>query len=168
MLILLTHGYSDTYRMQRLSTHRSDPTYITGDATFEVVNDSQMTSSTSATARTSVNSEVVMSFTAIHATCQEQIHYNTPVPTQVSLYHTMRIYQKSLITKEQTYPTGYHSPSTFQSSPLDCQYSEISTDHSPLTSRRPDWSDGEHVTQRSSIGENYIRAVSSFIHSQRK
>ncbi|RWA07990.1 hypothetical protein EKO27_g7116 [Xylaria grammica] len=129
--------YSDTYRLQRLSTHQSGQANITGDATFEVVNESQINFEHFR------DREEFREFGGdgeLYGIPSDQSRPNTPS----SSHYTRSVSNVSLPREDYegaTYPTGYHPPSTFRPESLRRQYSEISVEHAPITSRQAGQSD---------------------------
>ncbi|KAI0421254.1 hypothetical protein F5X98DRAFT_329124 [Xylaria grammica] len=129
--------YGDTYRLQRLSTHQSGQANITGDATFEVVNESQ------------INFEHFRDREEFREFGGDGELYGIPSDqsrpsTPSSSHYTRSISNVSLPREDYegaTYPTGYHPPSTFRPESLRRQYSEISVEHAPITSRPAGQSD---------------------------
>ncbi|KAI1350376.1 hypothetical protein F5Y01DRAFT_286606 [Xylaria sp. FL0043] len=136
--------YGDTYRMQRLSTHQSGQAGITGDATFEVVNESQMNFEHFR------NREEFREFGGdgdLYSNPSDPSRSGTPTSWQytrsnsnISLRHEANPARESDY-EGATYPTGYHPPSTFRPMPLTRQASEASTERHPVASRQADLSD---------------------------
>ncbi|KAI0407704.1 hypothetical protein F4802DRAFT_605499 [Xylaria palmicola] len=132
-----TNVYGDTYRMHRLSTHRTAQGDTTGDATFEVVNESQM------------NFEHFRDREEFREFGGDGELYSDPSESRSSSPASwQRTRSNSNITRSHstdfdgaTYPTGYHPPSTFRPNPPRRQFSETSVEQEPLASSQADLSE---------------------------
>ncbi|KAI1303500.1 hypothetical protein F5Y03DRAFT_187174 [Xylaria venustula] len=148
--------YGDTYRMQRLSTHQPGQADISGDAAFEVVNESQM------------NFEHFRDREEFREFGGDGDLYNNPLDqsrsgTPTSWQYTRSNSNTSLpyntnTVKESdyegaTYPSGYHPPSTFRPKPLTRQFSEASNEQHPVLSRQADLSDVNLLDDVAPIGK---------------
>ncbi|KAI3325944.1 DUF221-domain-containing protein [Xylariaceae sp. AK1471] len=151
-----TNGYSDTYRMQRLSTHGSGPANNTDDATFEVVNESQMSFAHFC------DREDFREFggdSELYGNSSDLSRSNTPTSWQNTRSNSVASLARNAdFSKESdyegaTYPTGYHPPSTFRPSPLAGQPSEILTDQGPIMSRQEDGSDVNLLRDAAPLGK---------------
>ncbi|KAI1429213.1 hypothetical protein F5Y12DRAFT_782180 [Xylaria sp. FL1777] len=149
-----TNDYGDTYRMQRLSTHRSSLADITGNSTFEVVNESQMNFEHFR------NREEFREFGG-DGDLYDNLSDRSSTPTSrqytrsnsnISLPHNTN-HTKESDYDGATYPAGYHPPSTFEPTPLVRQLSEISTERHPVGSRRADLSDVNLLDDVAPLGE---------------
>ncbi|KAI1756411.1 hypothetical protein F4782DRAFT_538103 [Xylaria castorea] len=143
-----TNNYTDTYRMQRLSTHQSGQADGPGDTTFEVVNESQM------------NFE--------HFRDREEfrefggdgdLYSNPPDPSRssspnsnMSLPHNANPVHE-LDYEGATYPTGYHPPSSFRPQSLTRQYSEASIEQGHTITRQVDWSEVNLLGSAAPLGK---------------
>ena len=135
--------YGDTYRMQRLSTHRSQQFDAAGNTTFEVVNESQMNFEHFR------NREEFRDFGGdgdLFTNPADPSRSSSPTTSQYTRFNSnTSLPLNTYAAKEEdyegaTYPTGYHPPSTFRPTPLIRQYSEMSTEQYP-TGRTGDLSD---------------------------
>lgn len=120
-----TNDYSDMYRLQKLPTNKSGLVDATGEATFEVVSESQMD---------------IEHFRGREEEFDESgegddLHCNPSDPSRSSSPDSNILLAKSgSLGKEpdyegSTYPTGYHPP---RPHPLERQSSEISAGERPI------------------------------------
>ncbi|KAI0107232.1 hypothetical protein GGR51DRAFT_160194 [Nemania sp. FL0031] len=132
-----TNDYTDTYQMQRLSTHRSGQTY-TANTNFEVVNESQMNFEHFR------DREEFREFGGDGDLYNNLDHPTTGKRTRSNSDASLP--QNADLTGDSeyegaTYPAGYHPPSTFHPKPLSRQVSETSAAEGPMTTRQADQSD---------------------------
>ncbi|KAI0535416.1 hypothetical protein GGR58DRAFT_479213 [Xylaria digitata] len=146
--------YSDTYRMQRLSTRRSGQIDTTAEATFEVVNESQMNFEHFR------NREEFREFGGdgeLYGTPSDPSRSSTPTFTRsnsnISLPHSADPAHYSEY-EGATYPTGYHPPSTFRPKSLARRSSELSIEQGPIPSRQADQSDVNLLGDVAPIGKS--------------
>ncbi|KAI3334155.1 hypothetical protein F4824DRAFT_215552 [Ustulina deusta] len=148
--------YGDTYRMQRLSTHQSEHVATEGDATFEVVNESQISFEHFR------DREEFREFGGdgdLYSNPSDPSRSSTPASWQNtrSYSHTSLSHNadpaKESDYEGATYPSGYHPPSTFRPISLTRQPSEISTDHRPVAGRGADRSDVSLLDDIAPIGQ---------------
>ncbi|KAI0474468.1 hypothetical protein F4859DRAFT_95085 [Xylaria cf. heliscus] len=151
------NNYTDTYRMQRLSTHQAGQADAPGDATFEVVNESQMNfehfrdreefrefggdgdlyNDPSDPSRDPSRSSSPTSWQYTRSNSNVSVPHNLDEPD----------YEGAI------YPTGYHPPSKFQPQPLARQYSETSIEQGPITTRQADWSEVNLLGDAAPLGK---------------
>ncbi|KAI1159173.1 hypothetical protein F5B18DRAFT_664685 [Nemania serpens] len=149
------NSYTDTYQMQRMSTHQSGQVDTAGNVAFETVNEDEM------------NFEHFRDHEGFREFGRDGDLYNNHADSPrsgspASWQHTSSKLDVSLANtgpaKESsyegaTYPAGYHSPSTFHPEPLARQLSEASTEATPATTRQENWSDVNLLGDIAPIGK---------------
>ncbi|KAJ3561886.1 hypothetical protein NPX13_g8772 [Xylaria arbuscula] len=155
--------YGDTYRMQRLSTHRSQLDG-TGNTTFEVVNESQMNFEHFR------DREEFREFGGdgdLFSNSVDPSRSSSPAASQYTRFNPSTSLPHSAYPAKEsdyegaTYPTGYHPPSTFRPTPLTRQPSEMSTEQYPISGRLDDLSNVNLLDDTASLGK--VRTTHSHI-----
>ncbi|KAI1156401.1 hypothetical protein F4825DRAFT_294805 [Nemania diffusa] len=138
-----TNVYTDTYRMQRMSTHQSAQAKTTNDATFEVVNESQMNfehfRDREEFREFGGDGDLFGTLDDPAGSGSRTSWERTRSNSDASLSHDADA--RELDYEGATYPTGYHPPSTFHPTPLTRKSSETSTGPSPIIAREADQAD---------------------------
>lgn len=141
-----TNNYGDTYRLQKLPTHQSGLVDAAGEATFEVVSESQMD---------------IEHFRGREEEFDEiregdDIHRNpSDQPISSSRDSNVLLPKGGSLGKEpdyegSTYPTGYHPP---RPHPLERQSSEMSAEQRPIMARQGDRSDVDLLSDVALLGK---------------
>ncbi|KAI8633894.1 DUF221-domain-containing protein [Xylariaceae sp. FL1651] len=156
--IVDTNGYSDTYRMQRLSTHRPGQP-DTGDTptTFEVVKESQINfehfrDREDFREHFGGEGELYGHPSDLSRSSSPSSWHHTRSNSIVSVSRNTEI-TKDLGYEGATYPTGYHPPSTFRPSPRARSTSEISTDYALPSNQLANLSDVSLLDDAAPLGK---------------
>lgn len=137
------NNYTDTFQMQRMSTRQSGQVDTTGNVAFETVNEDEMNFEHFR------DREEFREFGGdgeLYDNQADSSRSGSPASWQhtgskLDVSQTNTGPAKELYYEGATYPTGYHSPSTFHPEPLARQLSEASTGPAPVTARQEDWLD---------------------------
>ncbi|KAI1176568.1 hypothetical protein F4777DRAFT_263679 [Nemania sp. FL0916] len=159
-----TNGYTDTYHLQRLSTHRSGQANATGDATFEVVNESQLNfehfRDREEFREFGGDGAVYDSLSGPSSSSSILSARTTRSNSQAPVPHDADIVRESDF-EGATYPTGYHPPSDLRPELSRNQSSEIPVNQGRIITKQADWSDvdllGEPLAlEKPTSGKSYI------------
>ncbi|KAI0185741.1 hypothetical protein EV127DRAFT_463696 [Xylaria flabelliformis] len=150
------NNYTDTYRMQRLSTHQSGLVDGPNDVTFEVVNESQMNFEHFR------DREEFREFGGdgdLYSNSPDLSRSSSPASWQfthsnsnLSLPHNANQVHE-LDYEGATYPTGYHPPSSFRPQSLTRQYSETSMGQGHTITGQADWSEVRLLGDAAPLGK---------------
>ncbi|KAI0201983.1 hypothetical protein F4808DRAFT_91076 [Astrocystis sublimbata] len=137
-----TNDYTDTYKMHRLSIHHKGQTDAPTDATFEVVNESQMNFENF---RNREDFRGIGGDGDLYSNPIELSRSNSPESRQDTRSNSIGSVSRSVDLADEegaTYPTGYHPPQqNLRPQTTTRQYSDVSVEQVSITDRETDWSE---------------------------
>ncbi|GAP84684.1 putative duf221 domain protein [Rosellinia necatrix] len=144
------NDYSDTYRMERISTHQpNNQAKTTGGVTFEVVNESQIDFEHFRNREEfrELGGDDVLDYHQPHtpgANSPISRQYDCTNPSSPLSYNAD--ISKGSEDEGLTYPTGYHPPAAFQPRPLTRQSLETSIERPSIANQPGDTSNGSFLS----------------------